>query len=422
MAWAPRRSVHPIPTLSPLWAARTMRSFTADARSSMSPGRPRMQRVLLRRFPVARRAISALHSPRFSSASRATFTPLTPCCSARLRSSSQRSKMVRVFARGKFITNCSMPRSPETEASSADRPTVLVISDQRDWHARQMEAAFAAVGARVERVDLADCGFDTRSASGLSLPVLGSRLPDAVHVRTLSAGSFEAITKRLGVLHALTKLGVVVWNDARAIERCVDKSTTSFLLVRAGVPTPPTWTMESAEAARALVEREAPSGPLVLKPLFGAQGKGLRLIRRPEDLPGSEEIAGVYYLQRFQSNGAQDFTDYRLFVLRGRVIAAMMRRAATWITNVKQGGQPVAVAPDAKMERLAIAAAEAVGAAIAGVDVLVGADSAPTVLEVNSMPAWSGLQKVSKRNIAEAIALALVETLVRRGSSQGPAQ
>ena len=108
-----------------------------------------------------------------------------------------------------------------------------------------MEAAFAAVGARVERIDLADCGFDTRSPSGLSLPVLGSRLPDAVHVRTLSAGSFEAITKRLGVLHALTKLGVVVWNDARAIERCVDKSMTSFLLARAGVPTPPTWTMES---------------------------------------------------------------------------------------------------------------------------------------------------------------------------------
>ena len=185
---------------------------------------------------------------------------------------------------------------------------------------------------------------------------------------------------------------------------------TSFLLARAGVPTPPTWTMESAEAARALVEREAPRGPLVLKPLFGAQGKGLRLIRRPEDLPGPEDVAGVYYLQRFQSNGTEDFTDYRLFVLRGRVIAAMMRRASTWITNVKQGGQPLAVAPDPKMERLAIAAAEAVGAAIAGVDVLVDADGAPTVLEVNSMPAWSGLQKVSKRNIAEAIASALMDS------------
>jgi tetrahydromethanopterin:alpha-L-glutamate ligase len=299
-------------------------------------------------------------------------------------------------------------------------PTILVVSDQRDWHARQMESAFAAAGGQVERIDLADCGFDTCSPSGLSLPILGSRLPDAVHVRTLSAGSFEAITKRLGVLPALTKLGVLVWNDARAIERCVDKSMTSFLLARAGVPTPPTWTTESLQSARELVKLETSRGPLVLKPLFGAQGKGLRLIRRPDDLLAPEDVAGVYYLQRFQSNGAQDFTDYRLFVLRGRVIAAMMRRASTWITNVKQGGEPLAISPDPKMERLAIAAAEAVGAAIAGVDVLVGADGAPTVLEVNSMPAWSGLQKVSKLNVAEAIASTLIETLDRR-SSQRPA-
>jgi len=307
-----------------------------------------------------------------------------------------------------------MPRSPERAAARADRPTILVVSDQRDWHARQMEAAFAAAGARVERIDLAECGFDTRSASGLKLPSLGSRLPDAVHVRTLSAGSFEAVTKRLGVLHALRELGVVVWNDARAIERCVDKSMTSFLLARAGLPTPPTWTLERAEVARALVEREAPHGPLVLKPLFGAQGKGLRLIERLEDLPAPQEVAGVYYLQRFQSNGAQDFRDYRLFVLRGRVVAAMMRRASTWITNVKQGGQPFAVARDPAMERLAVAAAEAVGAAIAGVDVLVTADGAPTVLEVNSMPAWGGLQKVSRRNVARAIASALIDELAGR--------
>jgi tetrahydromethanopterin:alpha-L-glutamate ligase len=303
---------------------------------------------------------------------------------------------------------------PDPSPGGADGPAILTVTDQDDWHAREMEAAFAAVGARSARIDLAACDFDTLSPSGLALPFLGSQLPDAVHVRTLSAGSFEAITKRLGVLHALAQLGVVVWNDARAIERCVDKSMTSFLLARAGLPTPPTWTIESAPAARALVEREASRGPLVLKPLFGAQGKDLRLIRRPEDLPAPEGVAGVYYLQRFQPTGVQDFKDYRLFVLRGRMIAAMMRRASTWITNVKQGGQPLAVTPDAGMQRLAIAAAEAVGAAIAGVDVLVTIDGALTVLEVNSMPGWSGLQKVSAHNIAGAIASALTDELVRR--------
>jgi glutathione synthase/RimK-type ligase-like ATP-grasp enzyme len=182
----------------------------------------------------------------------------------------------------------SMRRSVDAGAASGSRPLVAVVSDQRDWHARRMEAALVDRGARFERIDLARCGFDTTSASGLALQHLGSRLPDAVHVRTLSAGSFEAITKRLGVLHALAALGVPVWNDPRAIERCVDKSATSFELARAGLPTPPTWTIESFDEARDLVLRESRRGPLVLKPLFGSQGRGLRLVRSPDDLPAPE--------------------------------------------------------------------------------------------------------------------------------------
>lgn len=311
---------------------------------------------------------------------------------------------------------CSMPLSPDWATESCS-PTILIVSDQPDWHSRQMEAAFAALGARVTRIDLAACDFDSQSPTGIVLPHLESRLPDAVHVRTLSAGTFEAITKRLSVLHALADLGVVVWNDAPAIERCVDKSMTSFLLARAGLPTPPTWTMESADAARALVEREVSRGPLVLKPLFGAQGKGLRLIARLDDLPPPDAVAGVYYLQRFQAAREGDFRDYRLFVVRGRVVATMMRRADTWVTNVTQGGRPFAIAPDAAMARLAVAAAGTVGAAIAGVDLLVGADGEPTVLEVNSMPAWKGLQKVTAHNIAATIAASLMDELAR-----GPAK
>ena len=81
----------------------------------------------------------------------------------------------------------------------------------------------------------------------------------------------------------------------------------------------------------------------------------------------------------------------------------MMRRAKTWITNVKQGGAPEAIAPDERLDALALAAARAVGAEIAGVDIIVGRDG-PRVLEVNSMPAWSGLQKVTQLDIAGAVA------------------
>src|SRR5262249_21158826 len=233
-------------------------------------------------------------------------------------------------------------------------------------------------------------------------------------VRSMSGGSFEAVTLRLGILHAARDLGVIVWNDARAIERCVDKSMTSFLLARAGIATPPTWVVESREAATAIVAREATRCPLVLKPLFGSQGRGLRLIRRPDDLPEPAGVNGVYYLQRFVGVERDGFRDFRLLVSRGRIIAAMARHSPSWITNVKRGARPVAAAASEEMRELALRAAAAVGAAFAGVDVLYGADGRPTVLEVNSMPAWSGLQKVTPFNIAAALAGDLVAAMTER--------
>ena len=294
-------------------------------------------------------------------------------------------------------------------------PCIALVVDRFDWHARQLDKEFAARGARCVPVRLNACWFATQSPSGLILDGLCERLPDAVMVRTMSGGTFEAVTVRLGILHALRELGVPVWNDARAIERCVDKSTTSFLLARAGIATPPTWTTESREAAREIVRRESGGGPLVLKPLFGSQGRGLRLIRAPDDLPAAEEIAGVYYLQRYVA-AAQDgvFCDFRVFVSGGRVVAAMVRHATSWVTNVKRGGRPMAGVIGGEIKDLAIRAASAVGADFAGVDLILGLNGHPTVLEVNSMPAWAGLQKVTPTNIASALAADLIAALDAR--------
>ena len=300
------------------------------------------------------------------------------------------------------------------------RPLVTLIIDQADWHARSLSRALAASGADVARVRLETCEFDTQSKNGLRLDRLAERLPDAAIVRTVPGGTFEAVTLRLGLLHALRELGVMVWNDARAIERCVDKSTTSFLLQRAGIPTPATWAVQSHEAARAILEREAARGPLVLKPLFGSQGRGLKLISTVEDLPDPGAVAGVYYLQRYMGVEQDGFRDFRLLVSAGRVVAAMMRHAPTWITNIKRGGRPIAAAIGSEAEDLAIRATAAVGADFAGVDILYGADRRPMVLEVNSMPAWSGLQKVTRGNIATVIAGDLVAALRTRAPGEAP--
>jgi len=310
-----------------------------------------------------------------------------------------------------------MPRSRNTLAvvPAASAPIVALVSDGIDWHARTLTKALAAQGVRTIPTSLQACGIATQGASGLNIAGLGDRLPDAVLVRSMSGGTFQAVTLRLGILHALRANGVVVWNDARAIEHCVDKSMTSFLLARAGIPTPAAWAVETRSDAQAIVRRESPQGPLVLKPLFGSQGRGLKLIRTADELPAPDEVAGVYYLQRYVGvEGGDGFRDFRLLVSRGRVVAAMTRHAAGWITNVKQGGRPLPFVPDKHMKALAVHATHVVGAEFAGVDILHGPDGRPTVLEVNSMPAWSGLQKVTRASIARMLAGDLVAALAAR--------
>jgi ribosomal protein S6--L-glutamate ligase len=190
----------------------------------------------------------------------------------------------------------------------------------------------------------------------------------------------------------------------------VDKSMTSLLLARAGLPTPDTFVVSRRAAAAEIVAREAgPDAPLVLKPLFGSQGEGLRLVRRPEDLPSEEEVSRVYYLQRFvggsRGAGADGiWRDYRVFVCAGRALAGMIREGETWITNVHRGGRPRPWALPDRAADLAVAAAAAVTAEYCGVDLIDDGAGGFTVLEVNSMPAWSGLQTVTETGIARAVA------------------
>ena len=314
-----------------------------------------------------------------------------------------------------------MPPSADPRARAAAARRVGIVVDRNDWHAREIAKALKALGVSPVPIRLDACAFDTGSTSGLRLDGFGDQLPDAVFVRAVAGGSFESVTLRLGILHALRELGVLVWNDARAVERCVDKSMTSFLLARSAIPTPDTWAVQSRDAACAIVAREAARGPLVLKPLFGSQGRGLRLIHAPDELPEPGVIAGVYYLQRFVGVERDGFHDFRLLVSHGRVVAAMMRHSTDWITNIKRGGRPVTVVANDDTKALAVRAAAAVGADFAGVDILYDREQRPSVLEVNSMPAWSGLQKVTSAGIAAILAADLVAALDARAPREATA-
>lgn len=302
---------------------------------------------------------------------------------------------------------------------------VAIMTDETGWHTRQLQAALRERGASGRCIDLADCRIDTGAVwHGLVIPGVGRELPDAVLVRGIAGGSFEQVTKRLGILHALRELGVPVYNDARAIERSVDKSMTSLLLHAAGIPTPPTWVTESAAEAQRVVMRESAAGhAVVVKPLFGSQGKGLQRVGRVDGvhvpLPDDAAAPGLVYLQRFVAPLESPGFDWRVLVIAGRAVAAMRRISEHWVHNVAQGARCVAAPLTPDLARLAEAAAGALALDYAGVDIIPAADGAPLqVLEVNGVAAWRGLQRVTPFNIARAIVDDLLERRVAANATQ----
>jgi RimK family alpha-L-glutamate ligase len=300
------------------------------------------------------------------------------------------------------LLQTSLTKASAELSAGGLRIALFLEEESGNWHVRHLAEALRARGADVVISSLPRCAFDTQLASGIDIPGFDGQLPDAVFVRSISQGTLEQITFRLGILHALRESGVRVWNDARAIERCVDKSATTFLLHKAGIPTPRTRTMETKPPADAYV---ADAGrQLIYKPLFGSQGKGLLRVDGAGQLPSPEAADSIYYLQDFVPPSGSSFEDWRVIVTRNRVVAAMARRAGTWITNVHQGGEPSAHEPSEEMAQLASGALAAVGADYAGVDLIRTPDGRLLVLEVNSNPSWRGLQSVSDIDIARTIA------------------
>lgn len=293
-------------------------------------------------------------------------------------------------------------------------PRIAIFSDDPGWHGARLRRAFAARGCATRVVSLRACAVDLDAPGGMRIPGFDARLPDAAFVRGVPGGTLDQVVLRLDVLHALQALGVPVYNRARAIEVSVDKAMTSLLLHRAGIPTPPTWAFDSEPEARGLVLRETARGnELVLKPLFGSQGKGLRRIARPSDLPPVQECNGVYYLQRYIGPATAGGEDYRVLVVGGRAMAAMTRRGSGWIHNVAQGAACLPAPRDAERDATAEAAVEALDMDYAGVDLMRDQAGRLMVVEVNSIPAWKGLQSQVRIDIAQLLVDDLLDRHLR---------
>jgi RimK family alpha-L-glutamate ligase len=272
-------------------------------------------------------------------------------------------------------------------------PMRLAILGRHDsWHVQKLAEAGRNLGADVlvapfERL----VGSLSRNAASLHVGEVDLLSFDGVMVRGIPPGSLEQVVFRMDALHRLERSGVRVLNRPSTIEASVDKYLAASRLQSAGLPVPRTVVCESLDEAMAAFFELG--GRIVVKPIFGSEGRGVVEIADEASayrvLRTLTTIDAVLFLQEFIPNGGWDV---RAFVIGGKVVAAMTRHASTdFRTNASRGGRCEATTLDADQERLAVNAAAAVGAPIAGVDLLQSTNGEWYVLEVNSTPGFQSL-------------------------------
>jgi RimK family alpha-L-glutamate ligase len=286
------------------------------------------------------------------------------------------------------------------------RETIIALVAGFGWHVKDLRRAAELIG-----VNFSPVAFSTLRGSihlpGRFTEAAGIPLLDAagVLVRMMPPGTLEQVVYRMDALHRLERAGVPVMNPPRAVEVAVDKYLALAMMERAGLPVPATVATESA--LEALDAFEDLGGDVVVKPIFGSEGRGLvrvcekELARRV--FGALERLGAVLYVQQCIRHPG---FDYRAFVLGGRVVGAIRRHVpeGDWRTNVAIGGRPEACALEPDMEKLALQAADAVGARMAGVDLLIDLDrGGPVVLEVNAVPGWRALAAATGIDVAAAL-------------------
>lgn len=252
--------------------------------------------------------------------------------------------------------------------------------------------------------------YDRVDTRRLWSPAAGGSMPWRA-VLNREIGYFRAVyAGRL-----LEARGVPVVNTATATEICGDKWRTTVALLEAGVPTPRTALALTPDAA--LDALDGIGYPAVIKPLVGSWGRLVTPVPDPATARAVlEHVAAlpspqshVVYVQELVEQPAGDL---RVIVVGDDVVGAVVRRGYGWHANVSRGASTEYCTPGLDVTKIALAAAAATGADIAGVDLVEDVDGRLLVLEVNHGVEFAGFQAAQSGRVD--VADRIVEHLLAR--------
>jgi ribosomal protein S6--L-glutamate ligase len=276
-----------------------------------------------------------------------------------------------------------------------------ILGNPDGWYFRDLARA---AGAQHEVIAASFSALSSSLAPGLGAASgeLDLRSVDAVLVRTMPPGSLEQVVFRMDVLARLEAGGVPVINPPRALEAAVDKYLALAKLEAAGLRVPRTFVCQEADAALAAFDTLGQD--VVLKPLFGAEGRGITRLTDPELALRAfrmlEQLQAVIYLQEFIPH---EGCDLRIMILGEHVLGMRRMNREDWRTNVSRGAETAPLEVTTELAALARRAAEAVGAPLAGVDLLPGRDGQLYAIEVNAVPGWRALARTLSVDVAQMV-------------------
>lgn len=285
---------------------------------------------------------------------------------------------------------------------------LAILAQADSWYFRDLERAAAAlglgcsrwefpqlVGGIVDQQELLECVSSSHESKLRAGP------PEVIIVRTMPPGSLEQVVLRMDWLARWEARDTRVINPPKALECAVDKYLTTVRLSAAGLPVPDTIVCETAEQAMEAWERLGCD--VLVKPLFGGEGRGIVRVQDP-DLAERvfhtlARLQAVLYVQRFIDHGGSDL---RVMVLGRRVLGGMRRYARQGFrTNVARSGHAEPHRPTDRECELALRAAAATGTVFAGVDLLYDRSGRAYVIEVNAVPGWKAFARVNGLDVAE---------------------
>jgi RimK family alpha-L-glutamate ligase len=278
---------------------------------------------------------------------------------------------------------------------------IAVLCSRDSWYRHDLERAAAGdheitpITFRQLATELTTSG--STFSSGVDLAGV-----DAVLVRTMPPGSLEQVVFRMDVLGRLENAGKVVINPPRAVEAAVDKYLASAKLASAGLRIPRTCVCQTVDDAMLAFARLG--GDVVVKPLFGGEGRGL--VRLTDDGLAQRtfsllvQLGAVLYVQEFIPH---DGFDVRVMVVGRRMWAMRRVNRLDWRTNISRGATAEPAELTSELAELARRAVDAIGAPVAGVDLLPANDGPPYVVEVNAVPGWQALSRTLKVDIAKEV-------------------